>query len=231
MELAVVYPVYNEAEIIEDTAEKTIEFLEEKNIDGKIVFITDGSTDGTKQIADKLHEKHGKITHISHGEKLGKGKAFEKAFRETEAKKYIYSDPDLSTELKHIEDAVKHTENNDIAVGSRRIEKGFDRGLKREVPSIIFNELLRKTFLSDLRDHQCGFKAFNAESVEDLFDEVESSHWFWDAEMLIKAQRKDLDVKEFPVDWEESSESKVSVVRDSFYFLKKTAELRYRLWT
>jgi len=228
----VVYPVYNEVEILEDTAQKTIEFLRETEIDSfQIVLVTDGSTDGTQEEADRLEKEIPEIKHLKFDKRLGKGLAFEKAFQEVEAEKFVYSDADLSTELKHIEDAEKHLEKGyDIAVGSRRIEEGLDRGLKREMPSVVFNELIRKAFGSMIKDHQCGFKAFDSEAAEDVFSEVESSHWFWDAEMLVRAQRKDMDVKEFSVDWEESTDSKVSVFRDSVYFLRKTVELRINLW-
>lgn len=232
MELAVVYPVYNEVEILEDTARRTIEFLKKTEIDSfQTVFVTDGSTDGTQDKADRLEKKIPEVKHLRFDRRLGKGLAFEKAFNSIDAEKFIYSDADLSTDLKHIRDAVKHLEDgHDIAAGSRRMKGGLERGLKREMPSIVFNELIRKGFGSKVRDHQCGFKAFNAEAIEDVFSEVDSDHWFWDAEMLVKAQRKGKNIKEFSVDWEESSDSKVNVFTDSIYFLRKTVELRLKLW-
>lgn len=232
MELAVVYPVYNEADILEEAANKTVNFLEDSDIrDFKVVFVSDGSTDGTQKKADKLEEKILEVKHVKHGERLGKGAAFEKAYRETEAEKIAYCDADLSTDLKHLEEAVKHLENGySIVSGSRRVEKGLERGLRRELPSIFFNELMKKSFRSKIEDHQCGFKLFRTGDVEELFGKVDSSHWFWDAEMLVRAQRKGLEIKEFPVDWKDTKDSKVNVVKDSFYFLKKTCELRIKLW-
>lgn len=232
MEIAVVYPVYNEAEILENTAKKTVEALKQQGLeDFTVVYVSDGSTDGTQEEADSLAEEMPEVQHLKYSERLGKGKAFEKAFYSIDAEKFFYCDADLSTELKHLEDLNKHLENGySIAAGSRRISPGFERGLVREMPSIFFNELLRAVFLSKIRDHQCGFKGFRKEDVEDLFEEVDSEHWFWDAEMLVRAQRKDLRIKEFPVEWSEASDSKVSVFRDSLYFLRKTAELRVKLW-
>lgn len=233
MELAVVYPVYNEAKILEETAVKTTEFLREKgHEDFGVIFVSDGSTDGTQKEADRLEEELPEVQHLRYDKRLGKGKAFEKAFENIDAEKFVYSDADLSTELKHLEDLEELLEDGyDIAVGSRRAKSGFERGIIREIPSIAFNELIRITFNSKIRDHQCGFKAFKADEVEELFEEVESEHWFWDAEMLVRAQRNDKDIKEFAVDWEEDSDSKVNVFKDSLYFLKKTGELRLKLWT
>lgn len=232
MELAVVYPVYNEVEILEETASKTNEFLKETDINShQIVFVTDGSTDGTQSEADRLEKKIPGVKHLRFDKRLGKGLAFEKAFKNFDAENFIYSDADLSTDLKHIKEAVKHLHNGkDIVVGSRRIDKEFKRGFRREIPSIVFNGLVRKCFGSNVRDHQCGFKAFNADAVDEVFSKVESDHWFWDAEMLVRAQRMDKTIKELSVEWEESTDSKVNIFRDSFYFLRKIVELRLKLW-
>jgi len=231
MELAVVYPVYNEVDLIKDTATRTIEFLRE-NIedDFKVVFVTDGSTDGTQQEADRLAEDFDEVKHLEYDDRLGKGLAFEKAFENIDSEIFVYSDADLSTDLKHLEDIHGFLKENPIAIGSRRISSGFERGMFREIPSIFFNEMLRLSFMSEVKDHQCGFKGFRAQEVDGLFDEVDSDHWFWDAEMLVRAQRNNIDIKEFPVEWEEASDSKVSVFEDSMYFLKKIFELRVKLW-
>jgi glycosyltransferase involved in cell wall biosynthesis len=233
MELAVVYPVYNEAEILRQTAEKTINYLKDQDLDNfTVVYVSDGSTDGTQDKADRLAEEVSEVQHLRYSERLGKGKAFEKAFYRINAEKFAYCDADLSTELKHLEDLQKLLDKGQqIAVGSRRISRGFERGFMREMPSIFFNELIAWLFGSGIKDHQCGFKGFRKEKdVEELFEEVESKHWFWDAEMLVRAQRKGLKIKEFTVKWEESSDSKVNVFSDSIYFLKETAKLRVKLW-
>lgn len=231
MELAVIYPVYNEAEIIRDTTEKTIEHLEGSDVESfTVAFITDGSTDGTQDIADKIAEANSSVKHLAYSERLGKGKAFEKGFEEIEADKYIYSDADLSADLENIEDLLSILdEGYEIAVGSRREEGGFERGIGREIPSLVFNSLLRITFNSRIKDHQCGFKGFCSDRLTDLFRDVESNHWFWDAEMLVRAQRKELKIKEFSVTWSEEKDSKVNVFRDSIYFLRKILELKIKL--
>ncbi|MFB6115580.1 MAG: glycosyltransferase [Candidatus Nanohalobium sp.] len=232
MDLAVIYPVYNEVDIIEKTARETVKALEASHIDSyRIVFVTDGSTDGTQRKADELQEEIEEVEHLSHEERLGKGGAFEKAFKQVEAENFAYCDADLSTDLKHLEEGLKYLDQgHDIAVGSRRVSNGFDRGFTREIPSIVFNEALRKFFGSEIYDHQCGFKFFEAEDSEEVIEEVDSDHWFWDAEMLIRGQRSSKNIKEFSVDWEDPGDSKVSIYKDSIYFARKLVELRIDLW-
>jgi len=54
-----------------------------------------------------------------------------------------------------------------------------------------------------VHDHQCGFKAFRRERLLSLLPEVRDTHWFWDTEVLVRAQRKGYSIKEFPVRWRE----------------------------
>jgi uncharacterized membrane protein YbhN (UPF0104 family) len=69
---------------------------------------------------------------------------------------------------------------------------------------------------STVRDHQCGFKAFDRAVLFDLLDSVEDDHWFWDTEILVRAQRSGYRVREFPVEWTPQDDSKVDLVRDVF---------------
>ncbi|MFB6095642.1 MAG: flippase-like domain-containing protein, partial [Halodesulfurarchaeum sp.] len=46
--------------------------------------------------------------------------------------------------------------------------------------------------------------------------DVKDQHWFWDTEMLVKAQKGGYRVKEFPVEWTPKGDSKVDLVRDVF---------------
>ncbi len=51
---------------------------------------------------------------------------------------------------------------------------------------------------------------------EDLREDVEDNHWFWDTEMLVRAQRAGYRVDEFPVQWTPKGDTKVDLVRDVF---------------
>jgi hypothetical protein len=84
-------------------------------------------------------------------------------------------------------------------------------------------------FGSKLRDHQCGFKAVRRESILPLLPLVKDTHWFWDTELLVLAQRKRLRVKEIPVQWKEGSDSTVRVFQDTIYMLRQMARLFFEL--
>jgi uncharacterized membrane protein YbhN (UPF0104 family) len=121
--------------------------------------------------------------------------------------------------MAHLEELVEHVRSGeaDVATGSRLLaDSDADRPAKRGVPSRGYNALVRLLLRSEVRDHQCGFKAFDREVLFALLEEVEDDHWFWDTELLVRAQRAGYRVAELPVTWTPKGDSKVDLVRDVF---------------
>jgi len=220
-EVSVVLPAYNEADTIERTVRVTLETLASFLPAGtyEVIVAEDGCEDRTPEIAERLADEHEAVRHVHSEERLGRGGALEYAFRQSEGSTLVYFDTDLATDMAHLEELVESIRSGecDVATGSRWLEESrADRPAKRGIPSLGFNTLVRVILRSDVRDHQCGFKAFDREALCALLDDVEDDHWFWDTEVLVRAQRAGYRVKEFPVDWTPKGDSKVDVVRDVF---------------
>jgi uncharacterized protein (TIRG00374 family) len=221
VEVSVVLPAYDEAATIEDTVRTTLDTLAAFLPDGsyEVVVAEDGCTDATPDIADRLAAEDERVRHFHSDERLGRGGALNAAFRAAHGDTLVYFDTDLATDMQHLEELVEsvRSEGYDVATGSRWMpENTAERPAKRGVPSRGFNLAVRWLLGSELRDHQCGFKAFSRGAFETLVDDVEDEHWFWDTEMLVRAQRRGLDVTEFAVDWTPKGDSKVDLVRDVF---------------
>ncbi|MFC3478424.1 flippase-like domain-containing protein [Halobacterium litoreum] len=221
VEVSVVLPAYNEADTIETTVRTTLDTLAAFLPAGsfEVVVAEDGCEDETPEIADRLAAEDDRVRHFHSDERLGRGGALNAAFRDARGDTLVYFDTDLATDMTHLEELVESVRSGeyDLATGSRWMPgNAADRPAKRGVPSKGFNFAVRTLLGSDLRDHQCGFKAFSREAFDELVDDVEDEHWFWDTEMLVRAQREDLRVKEFAVDWTPKGDSKVDLVRDVF---------------
>jgi uncharacterized protein (TIRG00374 family) len=221
VEVSVVLPAYNEADTIEETVRTTLETLDDFLPAGsyEVIVAEDGCEDETPEIASRLAEADDRIRHFHSDERLGRGGALNAAFRAAEGETLAYFDTDLATDMRHLEQLVESVRSGDadLATGSRWIPgERADRPAKRGIPSRGFNLAVRGLLGSELRDHQCGFKAFSREAFESLVEEVEDEHWFWDTEMLVRAQRRGFTVEEFPVDWTPKGDSKVDLVRDVF---------------
>jgi uncharacterized protein (TIRG00374 family) len=221
VEVSVVLPAYNEADTIEGTVQTTLSTLASFLPPGsfEVLVAEDGCDDRTPEIADRMAAADERVRHVHSDERLGRGGALERAFAAADGDTLVYFDTDLATDMVHLEELVERVRSGeaDVATGSRWLPGNVaDRPAKRGVPSRVYNGLVRLFLRSPLRDHQCGFKALSREAFECLHADVADEHWFWDTELLVRAQRAGFEVAEFPVQWEPKGDTKVDLVRDVF---------------
>ncbi len=231
-EISVVLPAHNEAERIAEAVKQTKQSLDKISSTFEILIAEDGSTDGTAEIARRIEAEENCVRHIHSAERLGKGKALSRAFTQAKGEILAFFDVDLSTDMKHLEELVEaiRSEGYDFAIGSRLL-KGSEvtRSFKRTVMSTVYNLLVRTVLKSKLRDHQCGFKSFRRQSLRNIIEKVEDELWFWDTELLVRAQRAGYRVKEFPIKWDEKGDTKVETFKDGLRMFSKIIKLYYQL--
>ena len=230
-EVAIILPAYNEARRLEDTVERVIAEMNGIAIPYEIVIAEDGSRDGTDAIARTLAGRYAGVKHLHSAERSGRGRALNRSFAATSADIVIYCDVDLATDTRHIRQLIDAIRGGyDVATGSRLMrESDVERPANREIASRGYNCLVRLVLGSRLHDHQCGFKAFNRRTIAPLLPEVRDTHWFWDTELLVRAQRKGLKVLEFPVHWRHGGATTVNLKRDVLYMGSRIFRLRYDL--
>ncbi|MDZ7701892.1 MAG: flippase-like domain-containing protein [Halobacteriales archaeon] len=219
VEVSVVLPAYDEAATLERTVEVTLETLDAFLPSGgfEVIVAEDGCTDATPEVAARLAEADDRVRHLHADERLGRGGALRRAFRLADGEVLAYLDTDLATDMGHLEELIGSVRSGeyDVATGSRWLPGHVaDRPAKRGVPSYGYNWLVRHALGSALRDHQCGFKAVDRAVLDDLLDDVRDDHWFFDTELLVRAQRAGYRVREFPVEWTPQGDTKVDLVRD-----------------
>jgi len=218
LEISVVFPAYNEAASLETAVEKVTQALNEFASSYEIIIAEDGSTDGTDKLSAALAAKSAFVKHI-HGEKrLGRGAALKNAFKQSSGEVLVYMDLDLATDVKYLKSLVEAVEYEgyDFATGSRLLpESNVKRSGTRHLASKTYNFMVRALLGSEVKDHQCGFKAFRREPLMQLLDEVGANHWFWDTEVLVRAYRRGYKIKEIPVSWKGGRETKVRLLQDS----------------
>ena len=232
--VSVVLPAYNEAKELETTVEKVSQTLKKTDYTYEIVIAEDGSTDGTDELSEQLTKKYPFVRHIHREKRLGRGTALNNAFRQCRGEVLVYMDLDLATDLKSLRpliDAIA-LEGYEVSTGSRMLpESKVERSLRRSISSKSYNFLVRHMLGSIVKDHQCGFKAFKKEAALPLLGEVEASHWFWDTEILVRAQRHGFKVKEIPVEWTSGVGTKVNLAKDSWSMFWQVTHLWWKLKT
>ena len=220
LKISVVFPAYNEAENLYTAVTKITNALAEYLETYEIIIAEDGSTDGTEKKASELSEMIPTVRHLHSEKRLGRGKALKNAFQHSSGEILVYMDVDLATDVKQLKDLIYWIDKKgyDIAIGSRMLhESDVKRSVTRNLTSKAYNFIVRTVLGSEIKDHQCGFKAFQREALLQLLDEVCANHWFWDTEILVRAYRKGFRIKEIPVSWKSGRETKVRLLHDSLY--------------
>lgn len=229
--LSIILPVHNESSLLERSVSEIIKETSRITPSFELIIAEDGSEDESYEIAKRIAKSNPRIRVFHSRQRLGRGKALTRALRRAKGKIAVYMDADLSTDLSYLSPLIKRIEDGaSIATGSRLLKTSETRRpLKRETASRVFNFLVRALLGSSIMDHQCGFKAFRMKDVLPLLKKVRDEHWFWDTEILVRAQRAGLRVDEIPIRWSHGRFTKVSFTKDVLYMLSRILWLRKEL--
>ena len=226
--IEIVIPVYNEEKAIGPCVDRLRQFLEE-NLphDWQIIIANNGSTDRTVDVAGQLAAGNSRVKLLNLTRK-GRGLALRTTWSQSPADIVSYMDVDLSTNLRYFPLLVEGLCcGYDIAIGSRLMQASMvARRLKREVLSRGFNFLIRLLFRTRFSDAQCGFKALRRDVVQALLPHVVNNGWFFDAELLILAEKNGFRLFEAPVEWMEDLDSRVHLWATAIEDIKGLVRMR-----
>jgi glycosyltransferase involved in cell wall biosynthesis len=212
-EVTVIIPVYNDRNSLGAAIPRSIEVLGTLTDQFEIIVAEDGSNDGSAEFVREYATQDKRVRLLHSDERLGRGKALNRAIREAKGTIVCYYDVDLATDMCHLPELIAAIRNGAaISTGSRLMPASdIIRTSGREIASRTYNFLVRLFLGSRVFDHQCGFKGFDKERIIPLISTIQSDHWFWDTEILVRAQRKGFLVSEFPVRWRAGKGTTVKV--------------------
>ncbi len=236
--LSIVIPAYNEARRLPPAMRQLAELGRGMRESVEVLIVVEGSLDGTLEIARELaaSQAHSTLRFevIDGGPQRGKGHAVRTGMLRASGGLVFYMDADLSVPLAEVEVFLRyfreHPETH-VLVGNRqhpqsritRAQNWFRRTMGQT-----FNALLGRLGLAEFRDTQCGFKAFRREPAQRIFEQQKIDGFAFDVEVLLLARQLGFRVDDLPVEWVNSPESKVHIVRDSLRMLWDTMRLRLR---
>lgn len=231
--LTVVIPVLNEAKILADTVEAVYARLLEEFAEGdfRLVIVDNGSTDGTGAVVGALLAEYPGLRY----ERLncrGKGLAIRTGWQRHPAAVNVFMDADLATDLAALKPLVLAVEEGaDMAVGSRYHPASVvERSFWRRLCSLGYRLVLRTRLGLRTADAPCGFKAVSARVLNEIVPIVRNERWFFDTELLVRAERAGCRIAEIPVSWHEDSvagrRSRVSVFRVAWQYFRECERLR-----
>ena len=166
-DLSVVIPLLDEAPSVEALCRELTETLEGCGRTFEVVFVDDGSTDGTFDLLSRLHATESRFRIIQFRRNFGQTAAFAAGFARARGRIIVTADGDLQNDLRDIPWMVdKLEEGYDIVCGWRKARK--DRWLSRRLPSILANALISSATGVRLHDYGCSLKVFRADVVKSL---------------------------------------------------------------
>jgi glycosyltransferase AglD len=220
--LRVYVPVYNEEKRIGSNVGAVEKCLAEAfGTEYELVVVDDSSKDRSLEIVKGLAAGNPKIKFKSFDDGPTRRENLAKAMLEAGDEDIVcFLDLDLSADLSRLPELVGYVASGyDVSVGSRYLGVSPKRDVRRLLISRLYNLMIRLLFSSKIRDHQCGFKAFRGKALKSLiaaagYDSTHQRGWFWDAEILIRAQRGKYRINEFGVGWVEGSSSSFNIGRE-----------------
>lgn len=164
--ISVVIPLYNEEENVAELYGRLKTVMESLGRGYELVFVDDGSTDGTLSLLKKTGSGDGSVVIISLRRNFGQTAAFAAGFDYARGDIIITMDGDLQNEPADIPKLLEAINGNDIVSGWRRRRR--DPFLSRIAPSIIANCLISRVTGVYLHDYGCSLKAYRSEVIKNL---------------------------------------------------------------
>lgn len=156
IDLSVLIPLYNERDNLQPLFRKITEVLDGRELEWEVIFVDDGSDDGSAGILRDIEESSSRVKVISLRRNFGKSAALDTGFKETGDKWVVIMDADLQDDPEEIPGLLeKLAEGYDLVSGWRVNRQ--DRFIKRYT-SRIYNWVTSSMSGIKLHDFNCGLK-------------------------------------------------------------------------
>ena len=214
--VSVVIPCLNEAGNIEECVSAAWNALDANGITGEVVVADNGSTDGSAELARAAGAR------VVHEPRRGYGSAYLAGFAAARGTYIVMADADLTYDFAEIPRFVKELDDGaQLVMGDRMdsIHDGAMPWLNRHIGNPALSGFLNLLYKTNVRDVHCGMRALRRD-VLPLLD-LNSTGMEFASEMVIRASKHELDVREFPIEYHpRGGESKLSPMRDGWRHLR-----------
>ena len=168
MKLSLVIPVLNEVDSLRELHTQIAQVAAEQSLDIEVVFVDDGSRDGSWKLIEQLARDDARVSGIKFRRNFGKAAALTAGFQRATGDLILTMDADLQDDPAEIPSFLAKLDEGDGA--------DFVNGWKmrrldpwhKTYPSKVFNWLVSRLTGLKLHDHNCGVKLFRAEVAREI---------------------------------------------------------------
>ncbi|MSP12638.1 MAG: glycosyltransferase, partial [Chloroflexi bacterium] len=227
-QMSIVIACYNCAHYIESSLVQLRNALRDSSWEYELIFIDDGSRDGTRDLLPKLIAGYQNYRLILHEKNYGRGRTIADGIREAMYPIVGFVDIDLATPPHYLPLLARTIANGADVAAARRIYQLSLPVLHRWILSRGDNYLVRQVLMIDLHDTETGCKFFNRDLMIPVLAQSEDERWFWDTEIMVRSVLAGLRVVEIPTAYIHRPElgTTVRLMQDSVSYIKKL--LRFR---
>src|SRR5437588_9589953 len=169
-DVSIVVTLYNEADSLDELYRRTLAALEPGPRTFELIFVDDGSTDGTFAALERLHRQDGRVRAVRFKRNFGQHPAMHAGLSRARGDVVVTMDGDLQNAPEDIPRLVEAVEaGNDVASGRRRVRKD---PLGRAIPSRLINGMLRRFTGVTITDFGCAFNAYRRTAIEPMLGSI-----------------------------------------------------------
>ena len=166
VDISVLVPILNEEESLRELNERLCKSLDPLGRTYEIIYINDGSTDGTQQMLEEFHAQDNHVRVVEFNRNYGQHMALFAGMERSRGNMVITIDADLQNPPEEIPKLVAKIDEGYEVVGTYRKER--KDSIFRTLPSYIVNLITAKLVGLRLRDYGCMLRAYNKDIVDSM---------------------------------------------------------------
>jgi glycosyltransferase involved in cell wall biosynthesis len=167
LDLSLVIPVYNEVESLRPLVEEIAATLDGGPAAYEVLFIDDGSRDGSFELMETLHAAYPQVGAVRFRRNFGQTAAFSAGFAHARGRVIVTMDADRQNDPADIPKLLEKLDEGYDVVNGWRVNRQ-DGLLLRKLPSFFANRLIARSTGVRLRDRGCSLRAFRVEVVREI---------------------------------------------------------------
>ena len=230
LSITIIIPTLNEENRLENTLKIINKFIKQRIEIFQIFIIDENSTDNTKGIFEKFcKEENTENFFFFSNSSLNYGKGASQRFVLNKVKTdfFLLFDADSAVDITYLDKFIEFIDFDMIS--GIRLNHPKSNLWYRHVIGLMNNLLLHLFLYREVvPDSTCGFKLIKTSTYNKIKDKLFINTGFFDVELIFLFIKKNYKIKFIPVDWNNSPESRINVIKSIFIDFINIFRIKYR---
>lgn len=167
MLVSIVIPLFNEHESLPELTRWINEVMQKNNFEYEVVYVDDGSTDGSWEVIEGLKKDYPQIRALRFRRNYGKSAGLNRGFDAAKGDIVITMDADLQDSPEEIPELVRMITEDGFDLVSGWKKKRYDP-ITKTIPTKLYNWAARSMSGIKLHDFNCGLKAYKQDVIKSV---------------------------------------------------------------